>query len=174
MTTTKTRYPQTLTDFNTFIDGIGFAGVVNKATIPEIIFKTLEKDLTGSAGAYDILTGAIEKLESTVELDTFSGESIFDLVGSEDAADVAVIFRGSLKDGAKDIALKVTFQGIWKSVDLSDLEKGSEVKSSYKVSLRKLVIEVDDKEVVYINLPTWEIRMNGKDRSSKIKNNLGL
>lgn len=168
------KLPQVLTDFNTHVDGVGFAGISNKITLPEIVFKTLDKDLTGNAGPYEILTGSIEKLESEIELSSLAAGNIWGLVGSEDAAETPVVFRGSLKDGADDIPLKITMQGVWKSIGLNDLEKGAEVATKYKLSIRKLVIEVDEVEKIYINLPTWDIRIDGKTIGSKIKSNLGL
>lgn len=168
------KLPQALTDFNTHVDGVGYAGIANKITLPEVVFKTLDKDLTGNAGSFEILTGAIEKLESEIELSSLAAENIWPLIGSEDAAEKPVIFRGSLKDGVNDIALKITFQGIWKSVGFNDLEKGAEIATKYKLSLRKFILEVDDEEKIYINMPTWDVRINGKDLGSKIKSNLGL
>lgn len=168
------KMPQVLTDFNTHIDGIGFAGIANKVSIPEIVFKTIEKDLSGNAGSYEILTGRLEKLESELELNSFHLENVWDLLGSNKGAETPVVFRGSLKDGPNDIGLKITFQGIWKSAAISGLEVGGEVNNKFKVSLRKLVIEVNDKEIWYSNLSTWDIRKNGKDIASKIKANLGL
>ncbi len=168
------KLPQVLTDFNTHIDGVGFAGIANKITLPEVVFKTLDKDLTGNAGAYEILTGSVEKLEAEIELSSLAAGNVWSLIGSEDAAETPVIFRGSLKDGADDIELKVTLQGIWKSVNFSDLEKGAEVATKYKLSIRKYVVEVDEEEKIYINLPTWDVRINGETIGSKIKSNLGL
>ena len=168
------KLPQALTDFNTHVDGVGFAGIANKITLPEVVFKTLDKDLTGNAGAFEIFTGSIEKLESEIELSSLAAANIWPLIGSEDAAEKSVIFRGSLRDGADDIGLKITYQGIWKSIGFNDLEKGTEVATKYKLSLRKFVLEVDGEEKIYINLPTWEVRINGKDLGSKIKSNLGL
>lgn len=168
------KLPQVLTDFNTAIDGEGFAGVANKITIPEIVFKTIEKDLTGNAGAYDILTGRIEKLESEIEFSTFSASSIWALLGSADSADKPVIFKGSLKDGAEDIPIKLIFQGVWKSGAISDFEVSGEVSNKFKVSLQKLSLYINDEEKIYINMPTWEVRMNGVDLASQIKSNLGL
>jgi P2 family phage contractile tail tube protein len=168
------KLPQVLTDFNTHVDGEGFAGVANKITLPEVIFKTLDKDLTGNAGAFEIFTGSIDKLESEVELSTLAATNIWSLIGSEEAAETAIIFRGSLRDGANDVGLKITYQGIWKSIGFNDLEKGAEVATKYKLSLRKFVLEVDGEENIYINLPTWEVRINGNDLGSKIKSNLGL
>ena len=170
----KQKFPQTLTDFNMHVDGKGFAGVANKITLPEIVFKAMEKNLTGNAGAYEVLTGNVEKLESEVELSTMVAENIWDLIGQEAAAEIPVIFRGSLKDGAEDIGLKITYQGVWKSVGFNDLEKEADVSTKYKLSLRKFVLEADGEEKIYINLPTWDVRINGKDVAGKIKSNLGL
>lgn len=170
----KNKFAQVLTDFNTFVDGVGFAGIAKKVTLPEVVFKTLELDLTGNAGAFETLTGAIEKLESEIELSSVAVDNIWPLVGTEDAAETPVIFRGSIRDGTTDVAYKITMQGIWKSVAFNDLEKGAEVSSKFKLSLRKFVVEVDDVEKVYINKLTWEIRINGIDRGGKIKSNLGL
>lgn len=168
------KMPQVLTDFNTHIDGVGFAGISSKVTIPEIVFETIEKNLSGNAAAYEILTGRIGKMESEIELNSYHLENVWDLLGSNKGAETPVVFRGSLKDGPNDIGLKITFQGIWKSAAISGLEVGGEVNNKFKVSLRKLVIEANDKEVLYINAPTWDIRQNGKDVASKIKANLGL
>lgn len=168
------KMPQVITDFNTFVDGKLYAGVANKVTIPAVIFETIEKDLAGNAGAYEVFTGQIGKLESELQFDTFAAKEIFKLVGDGNAANIPVIVRGSLKEAGQDIGLKITFQGIWKSWDGIELTKKGEVQNKFKVSLRKLVIESDGDELLYVNMPTWDVRMNGNDIGKKIKANLGL
>ncbi len=168
------KMPQIITDFNTFVDGNTYAGVANKVTIPAVVFETVEKDLAGNAGAYEILTGQIGKLESELQFDTFAAKEIFKLVGDGNAANIPVIIRGSLKDAGQDVGLKITMQGIWKSWESNELTKKGEVQNKFKVSIRKLAVESDGAELIYINLPTWDVRMNGNDIGKKIKANLGL
>lgn len=168
------KMPQVLTDFNTFIDGRGYSGVANKVSIPAVIFETIEKDLAGNAGAYDVLTGRVGKLESELQFDTFAAGEIFGMLGNADASDTPIVLRGSLKDGPNDVSLKVTMQGVWKEWSGHEFEVKAEVQNKFKVSLTKLAIEIDGSEKLYINMPTWDIRMNGKVIGKKVKANLGL
>ncbi|AUR88221.1 tail tube protein [Vibrio phage 1.111.B._10N.286.45.E6] len=166
--------PQVLTDFHTYVDGKGYAGIANKVSIPSIVFETIEKDLSGNAGAYDVLTGRLGKLESELQFDSFAAKEIWGLVGNPLASLTPVVIRGSLRDGPLDIGVKITMQGTWKEWSGHDFEVKAEIQSKFKLSLTKLVIEVGGDEVVYINLPLWDIRMNGKPIGLLVRANLGL
>ena len=168
------RNSQTLTDFNIHIDGVGFAGVANKLVVPAIAFETIERDVSGMAGSYDSMTGRLKKMDSEIEVDTFTAENIWPIVGGNDSKETPVVFRGSLKDGGRDIALKILLQGNWVEWGGHDFEVKKEIKNKFKISLTKLAIYSDNKEIVYINLPTWDIRLGGTQQGKSIKANLGL
>lgn len=166
--------PQVITAFNCFVDGNSYSGMVNKATIPPVVFETVEKSVAGYAGDIDVLTGRVGKMESDIEFDSFAAAAIFGMLGNANASDKPVVMRGSVASGGNHLELKITMQGTWKEWGGVELSAKAEVNNKFKVSLTKLVVEVDGKELIYINLPTFDTRVNGNDIGAKIKANLGL
>ncbi len=164
---------QVLTDFNAFLDGHGFIGIANKITMPEVVAKTIEKNLSGHAGSFEIATGRFEALSSEIELNAYAAEFLA-LIGDESMASIPFIARGSLRSNGDDLPIKVVMQGLWKSVSLGAFEVDSEIATNYKLSIRKFTVEIDSKEVIYINLETNGVRMGKKDLTAKIRANLGM
>lgn len=166
--------PQVVTAFNAFVGGDLYSGIVNKATIPAVVFSTIEKDIAGYAGAIEVFTGRVDKMESEITFDSFAAPKIFAMIGNPKENETPVIMRGSIRSGNQDVSLKVTMQGLWKEWSGLELTAKAEVANTFKVSLTKLVVEVNSEELLYINIPTFDTRVRGVDIGSKIKANIGL
>ena len=168
------KLPQVLTGMVAFINETSYIGKANKVKLPDVSFKTIEKNIAGYAGAYELLSGRLEKLEAEIELDSLMAREVFDVLGSNDGPKTPVVLRGSLKTGAEDISLKIRMAGIWKKAGFNDLESDAETKLTLTVSLQRFALEVNGKEEIYINLRTFDNRLGGKSKTDKIKANLGI
>lgn len=168
------KLPQTLTDFNLFLDGGVTRGVVSEIKLPDVAFETLEKNLSGYAGSFEVLTGRVGKLDAEIVCDSYAVEPISALIGSEESAQFPVILRGSLRSGGEDKGLKIIMQGVWSKYSQEPLKVNGEVKNRYSLSLQRYAAYHGAFELFYFDLPTWTIRTGGIDRTKDIRANLGM
>lgn len=166
------KLPHILTDMNVFMMDESFAGQVNTMTMPKIAFKVVEKILSGAAGSIDRSLGKLEKMEIEVNIEAFNPRLI-GLVGSNDAREEVVIVRGALDVDGTHKPLVVRFSGFWKDLDMGEFKPEGETAVKSMVSLEHFELELDGRELVYIDHLTNVVRFNGEDRTAGIRACLG-
>lgn len=166
------KLPHVLTDMNIFLDGESYAGQLNKMTMPKIVVKMAEKALSGVAGAIERSLGRLEKMESEVIAEAIDGRLI-GLVGSNEARDTIVILRGALDVDGTWKPLTVRFGGFWKDLDLGELTPEKELEVKSMVAIEHFELELDGKELIYVDKMTNVWRMNGVDRTAQIRACIG-
>lgn len=160
--------PLKLTNFNLFIEGKGFAGLVSKATLPKITQKTAEHRAGGMMGVRKYSMG-LEALEANFTLASFEPEP-FRLMGLRKDGPVGLILRGALQHYQEAIPLIATIRGMVSGIDMGDMEVGGETSMSFKVDVvyYKLVrnvetlveIDIDNNVERYGDFDTQEVIRN--------------
>jgi uncharacterized protein len=117
--------PSVLKAFSVFIDGRGYAGKCDTATLPKVSLKTEEHRGGGMDGSVELDMG-MEKLEASATFAELLGE-IVSLVGTRKP----MTLRGSIEgpDGVKPCIAVI--RGLWKEADPGDWKPGE--KGALKV-----------------------------------------
>lgn len=166
------KLPHVLTDMNVFLMDESFAGQLNSMTMPKFVVKMAEKATSGTAGAIERSLGRLEKLESEVNIEAFVPK-IIGLVGSNAGREEVLILRGALDVDGGHVPLVVRFSGFWKDLDMGELKPEAETAVKSMVAIEHFELEIDGREIIYLDKMTNQWRMNGVDRTAEIRTCLG-
>ncbi|WP_439587670.1 phage major tail tube protein [Hydrogenophaga sp.] len=143
--------PRKLKNFNLFVNGVSFAGLVPEITLPKLARKTEEYQAGGMRGPVDSALG-LEKLELQWTVAGYLREMLAQW-GTTTSSGVLLRFAGALQsdDDAGITSLEVVVRGYHKEIDPGTAKPGekTEIKvtsalSYYRLSLNGVVvIEID-------------------------------
>lgn len=165
--------PQTLTNFNLFVDGKGYAGLATEVQLPKLKRKTDEHRAGGMDGPVKIGLG-MEAMEAGFTLSGVS-KDVLVFFGLADETAFNGTFRGAYKD-QKGVVVPViaTYRGMLEEVDPGSWKAGDKAETKYNVALSYYKLEVDS-AVVYELDPTNCIRViNGKDEAAAERKAIGM
>ncbi len=163
------RLPSVINDINAFFKDESFAGVCNTVTLPKVVVKTTDMVLAGYAGDIERDLGKLEKLESEVTISEYNSK-VIDLVGNRESRDEQFVIRGALDVDGQIKSVVVRQQGFWKSYEHGGDFKGEEEAAlKFAIAVEVYGLEIDGKEVVFIDKPNNIFRVNGKDRNQAIR-----
>ncbi len=160
--------PSMLQDINAFFKNESYAGRCNSVTMPKVVVKTVSQTLAGVGGEIERSTGKLEKLESTVSISDYA-EKVIDLVGDNASRDEVFSIRGALEVNGEIKTIVVKMQGFWKDLEIGEWKPESDTPNKFMVCVEMFQLEIDGKEVIYINKLTNKFRVNGKDRNEKLR-----
>lgn len=166
------KLPHVLTDMNVFLKDESFAGQLNTMTMPKLVVKMVEKATSGTAGSIERSLGRLEKLETEISLEAFA-PTIIGMVGSNASRDEVIILRGALDVDGGHVPLIVRLSGFWADMDMGEFKPEGEVTVKSRVALEHFELEIDGREVIYLDKLTNIWRMNGEDRNAQIRACLG-
>lgn len=161
-----------LADLAVYIDG------GNEAATADIELPTMEAESEDYSGAGFLGTasipteGAFGSNEIVINFTTLT-EDVFKIGAGTHDFD----FRGSqivLRNGVVDeIPLKITVKAITKSTALGTLSKNASTDSSVTAEVLYIKTDVDGKNVLELDKPSYKYVVNGVDRLAKRRANLG-
>lgn len=161
--------PTTLSDFQVFFLKEGWAGVVNKLTLPDIEFKTETFTSAATGGEKEKVLPILKALKPKINFSDYNAK-VLGLVGNPKGKDEPLIFRGSIDRDGVAVGVKITMQGDWFKSSIGELATGGqEAKLELEGSLHAYKIEIDDAEVVDIDLMNRTYKTNGKDHWADIR-----
>ncbi|MFD2179543.1 phage major tail tube protein [Veronia pacifica] len=157
--------PKTLKNFNLFIEGQGYAGVVEELTLPKLSRKTEEYRGGGMNGEVEIDLG-MEKLEMEFTLREYSRE-VLEHWGVCDLAGVGLRMLGAaVRDDStcETGTIEVVVRGRWRELDFDSAKSGEmgTMKVMVAVSYYKYLINGD--AVIEIDHANMIEKVNGIDR----------
>lgn len=165
--------PQTLTNFNLFVDGKGFAGQAAQLTLPKLKIKAEDY----RAGGMDVpikMDLGMEAMEAGFTVNGIS-KDVLKFFGLADQTAFNGVFRGAFKDqkGAVVPAI-VTFKGLLQELDMGDWKPGEKSETKFTVGLSYYKLEVEGATVYEID-PTGMIRIvDGTDQLTEIRSAIGM
>ncbi|MFW1108924.1 hypothetical protein CGI16_23265 [Vibrio parahaemolyticus] len=163
------KLPSVLVDINAFFKDESFAGVCNTVTLPKIVTKTTDFVLAGVAGDIERDLGKLEKLESEVTISDYSSK-VIDLVGNRESRDQQFVIRGAVDVDGTIKSVVVRMQGFWKSYEHGgDFKPEEEAALKFAIGVEVYELEIDGKEVVFIDKLNNVFRVNGNDRNQAIR-----
>lgn len=165
--------PQTLYNFNLFVDGNSYAGVASQVTLPKLKIKT-EDYRAGGMDAPVKMDMGLEGLDAAFAM-TGMAKDVLAYFGLADQTSFKGTFRGAFKDqkGAV-VAAVATFGGMLQEVDMGDWKAGDKAETKFSVNCSYYKLEIDNTVVFEID-PVAGIRViNGTDQLTGVRQALGI
>ena len=173
--------PKVLKNFNLFLDGRGYAGLVEQVTLPKLIHRTEEFRLGGLDTPVQVDMG-MEKLECEFSLSEYDVFIIrqFGIVdeskipiqlrgsgfGGSAMAKIPFTLRGGLSDEMNNTVLPVAIflQGSVIELDLGQWKAGENPGLRIRLALRYYRLELNEKELIEIDVDNRVRRVDGQNQ----------
>lgn len=147
------RAPNTLRNFNAFVEGVSFAGETNELKPPLIGEDVIEHLAGGMGGPEDIPTGFMKKMELEATFDGLTATMLAQL-GNEDAS---ITFRGGYSNGGDVTAVEIQTRGFYRETDLGSMKPKDKGATKVMATLHyckmrigsDLEIEVSTRDRIY-------------------------
>lgn len=161
--------PKTLKNFNVFIDGVGYAGIVEEGSPPPIVLKTEEIMNGGMAAPVDVSMASVEKMEFELTLKEFSAK-VIGLIGQDN---VGVSLRGAIGPDNEAVIIETRAlvrdnnQDGWKAGGDSAVLKVGLTANYYKQTINgDVLVEIDAVNMIF--------NAGGVDHMAGMKTALGV
>lgn len=166
--------PNSLKNFNAFLDGVSYMGVAEELKLPKLSRKLEEFRGGGMDGPVGIDLGQ-EKLEMEAVFGGFV-ETVFKKYGAATANAVMLRFAGAYQrdDTGEVKAVEIVTRGRYQEIDTGDAKGGDKGKTTVKLSLSYYKLTVDGKELLEIDLLAMIFKVDGKDMLEAQRKAIGL
>ncbi|WP_047308777.1 phage major tail tube protein [Rhodopseudomonas palustris] len=156
-------YPRVLRNFNTFINGVGYAGRVSEVELPELKVKTEEYRGGGMDGVAELDMG-LEALSAKFTFGEYA-ESVLGLWGNLDGNAARIQLRGALqRDGEAAVPMIVDLHGGFKTSTLGSWKAGDLTQSENEMAIRYMKIQIGEAVVVEVDIDNMIRIVNGVDQ----------
>lgn len=166
--------PASLKNFNVFVDGVSWQGIVETVKQPKLSRKMEEFRGGGMDGPADIDVGQ-EKIEAELECGGFVREALKSY-GISKAAGGLYRFAGAYQsdDTGQVQAVEIVMRGRIKEYDPGDAKVGDKTKTNIKLVLTYYKLTVDGKDLLEIDLLNFIFKVDGDDRLAEQRKAIGL
>ena len=166
--------PNSLKNFNIYVDGRSFAGVAEEVKLPKLSRKVEEFRGAGMDGPVEIDLGQ-EKIEIEVTCGGFVVEA-FKSYGTTKANAVMLRFSGAYQrdDTAEVLAVEIVVRGRYSEIDPGNAKGSDSGKATLKLALSYYKLTVDSEDVIEIDLPGFIFKVDGEDRLEAQRKAIGL
>ena len=158
---------------NLFVDGKGFAGVVEEVTPPKITIKTEEF----RGGGMDVpleLDQGMEKLECNFTV-THYDKDLFKAYGLVPGQMINVTLRGALEADGEVTEVVMALTGSWKELDFGTWKAGEKAALKVAVALKKYELKINGEEKLFIDIQNMVRRIDGSiDPLEAVRAAIGL
>jgi len=162
-----------LKNMNLFVDGRGYAGVVDEITPPKLTMKTEEHRAGGMDAPIELDMG-MEKLEASYSLSKYDTE-VLGLFGLAPGNLVPHTFRGAVEseDGTVK-AVVIQLRGKMRETDPGSWKPGEKAQLKAAISVRYYKLTVDGVDVHEIDIENMIRKINGVDQLAAQRAALGM
>lgn len=164
--------PKVLKNFNLFVDGKGYAGLVEDLTLPKLSLK-MDDLYTGGMDAPIDLEMGMDKLECDFSLCEYNTDVIKQF-GLRDGAQVSLTLRGGLDDETGVTPVVVALTGAWKDLDLGSWKAGDKASLKVSVTLRYYKLTIGTDELVEVDVQNMIRKIDGVDQLQSMRDAIGL
>ncbi len=164
--------PKILKNFNLFVDGRGYAGLIDDITLPKLSAKMTELHSGGTDMPFDIEMG-LDKLECSFSLFEYDTD-IISQFGLNNGAQVPLTLRGAMDNEEGVTPIVITLNGAWKEMDFGNWKAGDKPSLKVNISLRYYKLEIDGEEMVEIDVANMIRKIKGVDQLESTRSAIGL
>jgi P2 family phage contractile tail tube protein len=164
------KLPQTLTDINIFVDGIGHLGTSKKVTLPKI--EQIRETQTAGGFERSIDTGIFKELSAEFILNEYSPIVFAAMAaGAATSLGVNITVKGSFFQEGKRMSIVTTLQGSI-DVDDGDMEAGKQVERKISMKPNLFIMEIDGKQSCLFDTTNMIANIDGVDYLSDLRNHI--
>lgn len=163
-------YPRTVRNFNAFIDGVGYFGRAEQATLPSLELNTEEHRGAGMDAAIEIdmgmtaMTAEIGFVEWSPELYTHFGNK-----------PRLVLRPAAMGESDDQVDEKIyTIGGLWKTVGHDQMQPGQNTMIKLTCAVRYYRVEHNGEELVEIDVENGVRRIGGTDQMRNLRQAMGI
>jgi P2 family phage contractile tail tube protein len=155
-------------NFGVYIDGVAYLGTALEVQLPKISIKTEEWLAAGMAGAVDVDTGKVEKMETSIKLKGLQVQPIAAI-----GQNVPIIIRASLRndDGTSKKSI-IEMRGIITEFDAGTLNPEGVGETNLNMSLHYYRFNVDGEDLIEIDPINGKRIINGTDQLQNVLANI--
>lgn len=164
--------PKVLKGFNLFVDGQGYAGLVEELTLPKLSLKRDDLYNGGMDAPIDLEMG-MDKLECDFTLSEYT-DAVIKQFGLRDGAQVPLTLKGGLDDETGVVPVVVTLRGAWKDLDMGSWKSGDKPTLKVSVSLRYYKLSVAGSDLVEVDVENMVRVIDGADQLADMRAAIGL
>jgi len=165
--------PRVLRNFNLFVNGIGYAGRVTEAELPELSVKTEEHRGGGMDGVAEIDLG-MEALGAKLTFAEYVPD-ILKSFGKLDGNAVRIQLRGALqRDGEPAIACIVDLHGGFKKNGMGSWKAGDLATNEVEMSVRYYKLSIGGEDLIEVDVDNMRRVIGGVDELASIRAAIGL
>jgi len=162
-------YPRTIRDFIGFVDGVGYAGIILEAKLPELKL-LIANHRAGGMDAPAPQDMGMEAMQAEITSAEWT-EELVTLVGTRKR----LVLRPGAK-GQQDFVADsyiATIGGLWSATKFADLKPGSDVPLTLSLEVDYFRLEKDGKVLVEIDVEAYKRIINGVDQLASIRQAMG-
>lgn len=164
---------EVLKNFNLFVDGKGFAGVVEEFVPPVLSVQTEDFRAGGMDASVPIDMG-MEKLECSFNLINFDREVIA-LFGFLPGVPTAMTVRGAIENEFGVVTpVVVVIAGRFKTIDMGTWKPGEKPSMKVSVDITKYVYTQGGIETILVDVPNMVRMIGGVDKMAAVRSALGI
>jgi hypothetical protein len=164
--------PKVLKGFNLFVDGQGYAGLVEDITLPKLSLKREDLYNGGMDAPIDLEMG-MDKLECDFTLSEYS-EAVIKQFGLSNGAQVPLTLKGGLDGETGVTPVVVTLRGAWKDLDMGNWKAGDKPTLKASVSLRYYKLTIGGTDLVEVDVENMVRVIDGVDQLAPMRDAIGL
>ncbi len=165
--------PKILKNFNLFVTGRGYAGLVEEVTLPVLKIHT-EEMRTGGMDIPVAVDMGMEALTCELSFNEYD-PLLFKLFGLTSRAFTTIELRGAIMDeDGNAVAVIVTIRGAWTQLDMGSWKAGEIAKLKVSVAVRKYILSIGGEDLIEIDPDNLVRRIDGVDQLSALQTALSM
>lgn len=163
--------PQTITNANVIIDGIGELGTTKSVTLPKVEEEMYTQKFGG--GTRHVPTGMYKEMTTEITLERFS-PTVYKAMLVKTAVDLIVIIKADVHDQGKTVQFNAIVKGIIQVVDDGAIEAGKQVERKITIATNFYALEVDGKQGYVIDVENLITEVDGRDILEQLREAVGV
>lgn len=165
--------PETLKNFQSFVDGRGYAGIVEKVTPPKMTLLT-EEHRAGGMDMPDDIDMGMEKPTMSMVFAEYNAD-VNKQFGVIRNGDLSFTLRGAMeRDGGGVTPIVINARGRITEIDNGDWEAGKKTQMTVNMSLRYYKLTIGGDVIHEIDSVNMIRIINGEDQLAAHRDAIGL
>ncbi len=164
--------PKILKNFNLFVDGRGYVGLIEDITLPKLSTKMTDLQSGGMDLPLDLAMG-MDKMECSFSLFEYDVD-IISQFGLNNGAQVPLTLRGAMDNEEGVTPIIITLKGAWKELDFGNWKAGDKPSLKVSISLRYYKLEIGGEEMVEIDVANMIRKIKGVDQLETTRAAIGI
>ncbi len=167
-------FKDTLREMNLYVNGKGYAGVIDELNLPKLKLKTEEYRGGGMNVPIDVDMG-MEKLETDFALSKFD-KDVLTSFGLKAGSAIPLTVRGSVlsEDDGTETPIVVMLRGIVTEMDFGSWKSGENTPIKVAMSLRYFKLTLNGEEVHEIDVINMVRKIDGIDQLADTRKHIGI